>query len=278
MGKVWSGSSDRIACGRKHLIIISKMKKYIMWGIISGFVILHGQVNTEAMRSEDNSDGFKNQFNLELGYEKANSEVLDLAAEYRLDYIRKDNFHSFMVINLENGYEEENDLPKNIITNKGFAHLRTTKDLFTNYQMEVFTQYEFNEFLLLNDRYLLGTGLRIGLQKSELAHTHIGIGLMVEKETYNLDIENEKSLLRSTNYIKNNIALNSNIELSNTAYFQIASDDFNDYRILYDGGLDFHVNDLFAFTIELNYRYDNDPQGELGNSYIQVTNGVTFNF
>jgi hypothetical protein len=72
--------------------------------------------------------------------------------------------------------------------------------------------------------------------------------------------------------------LSSNIDLSNTAYFQIASDDFNDYRILYDGGLYFHVNESFAFTIELNYRYDNEPQGNLGNSYIQVSNGVSFNF
>jgi hypothetical protein len=144
--------------------------------------------------------------------------------------------------------------------------------------MEVFTQYEFNEFLLLNDRYLLGTGLRIGLQKSELSSTYIGIGLMVEKETYDLNSDDEKNLLRSTNYIKNNILLSSNIDLSNTAYFQIASDDFNDYRILYDGGLYFHVNESFAFTIELNYRYDNEPQGNLGNSYIQVSNGVSFNF
>ena len=79
-------------------------------------------------------------------------------------------------------------------------------------------------------------------------------------------------------YIKNNFALSANTDLSNTAYFQIASSDFNDFRFLFDSGLDFHVTDFFAFTFELNYRYDNDPQGELGNSYIQVTNGVTFNF
>ena len=254
------------------------MKKYIIWGIISAFTILQGQVNTEAMRSEDNSDSFTNQFNMEMGYEKANTEVLELAAEYRLDYVKQENFHSFIVINLENGYEQENDLPKNIITNKGFAHLRITKDLFTNYQMELFTQYEFNEFLLLNDRYLLGTGLRIGLQESELSSTYIGIGLMVEKEIYDLESDHEKNLLRSTNYIKNNILLSSNIDLSNTAYFQIASADLNDYRILYDGGLDFHVNESFAFTIELKYRYDNDPQGNLGSSYIQISNGVSFNF
>ena len=106
------------------------MKKYILLGILSGFVILHGQVNTEAMRGEDNSDGFKNQFNLDLGYEKANSEVLDLATEYRLDYIRKDNFHSFMVINLENGFEKENNSPKNIITNKYRCNFFM---MFTNY-------------------------------------------------------------------------------------------------------------------------------------------------
>ena len=95
------------------------MKKYIIWGIISAFTILQGQVNTEAMRSEDNSDSFRNQFNMEAGYEKANTEVLELAAEYRLDYVKQKNFHSFLVINLENGYEKENDLPKNIITSKG---------------------------------------------------------------------------------------------------------------------------------------------------------------
>lgn len=254
------------------------MKKYIIWGIISAFTILQGQVNTEAMRSEDNSDSFTNQFNMEMGYEKANTEVLELAAEYRLDYVKQGNFHSFIVINLENGYEKENDLPKNIITNKGFAHLRITKDLFTNYQMEVFTQYEFNEFLLLNDRYLIGSGLRIGFQNNGLTNIYLGMGFMYEKETYNIDAEDEKSLLRSTNYIKNNIILTSNIDWSNTAYFQIASADLNDYRILYDGGLDFHVNESFAFTIELKYRYDNDPQGNLGSSYIQISNGVSFNF
>ena len=253
------------------------MIRTIIIGILLLISTLASQVNTEGMRSEDNRDGFKNQFNLDLGFEKANSEVLELATKYRLDYIMQDNFHSFMIISFNSGYEKEDNV-KNIITNKGFIHLRTTKNVLRNYQMEVFTQYEFNEFLLLIDRYLLGAGLRIGFNNNKLSTTYLGVGLMIENETYDLDEENEKSLLRSTNYIKNNIALSANIELNNTAYFQIASDDFYDYRILYDGGLDFHVNESFAFTIELNYRYDNDPQGDLGRSYIQISNGMSFNF
>ena len=237
-----------------------------------------GQINTEAMRSENNNDGLNNKFNLGLGYIKANSEVLDLATEYRLDYIKQNNSHSFLVINLKNGYEKENNSPKNIITNKGFVHIRTTKNVIPNYQMEVFTQYEFNEFLLLNDRYLFGSGLRIGYENNELTKTYMGIGFMYEKETYDIDSENEKILLRSTNYVKNNIALSSNIDLKNTGYFQIASVNFDDYRILYEGELDFKVNNYFAFTLSLDYRYDNDPQGGLGSSYIQISNGASFNF
>jgi len=255
-----------------------KMIRNNIIGLLLFISTLAGQVNTEAMRSAENRDGFQNQFNIELGYEKANSEVLELAAKYRLDYIKQDNFHSFMIINFDNGYEKENNAPKNSITNKGFIHLRTTKNVLKNYQMEVFTQYGFNDFLMLNDRYLIGSGLRIGFQENEHVNTYLGIGLMYEKETYNTDTANEQSLVRSTNYIKNNIAVTPNIDLSNTAYFQIASDDFNDYRILYDGGIDFHVNDLFAFTTSLNYRYDNDPHGNLGSSYIQISNGISFNF
>ena len=250
--------------------------------IIIGFLLLIStlisQVNTEALRIVERTDGFQNKFNLELGYEKANSEILELAVKYRLDYIKQDNFHSFMIINFDNGYEQENDAPKNIITNKGFIHVRGTKNILKNYQMEVFMQYEFNEFIGLNDRYLIGNGLRISFQTSELTRTYLGMGFMYEEETYNTEIENEKSLLRSTNYIKNNFILSSNIELNNTAYFQIASDDFNDYRILYDGELEFNVNDSFSFTTSLNYRYDNDPHANMGSSYIQISNGVSFNF
>ena len=143
--------------------------KYLLIVSISLFDSIAGQVNTEAMRSEDDRFGFSNQFSLDVGYEKASSEVLDLASEYRLDYINQNNLHSFMIISLENGYEKEENTPKNIITNKGFVHLRTTKKLTPKYQVEIFTQYEFNEFLLLNDRYLLGSGLRIGFNNNKLS-------------------------------------------------------------------------------------------------------------
>ena len=252
-------------------------KRIILWFSLLTSLLLC-QVNTESMRSSSSQDGFQNKFDLEIGYEKANSEVLELSGQYRFDYIKQDNFHSFMVVNLNNGYEKENNSPKNIITNKGFIHFRTTKNVLKNCQMEFFTQYEFNDFLLLNDRYLLGSGVRVGFNSNLLKKTYLGMGFMLEKETYNLDIVNEMELLRSTNYIRNNFSLNSNIEFNNTAYFQIATDDLNDYRILVDSNIEFHANDFLSFSMSLNYRYDNDPHGNLGSSYIQISNGMSFNF
>ena len=52
----------------------------------------------------------------------------------------------------------------------------------------------------------------------------------------------------------------------------------NDFRGLYDGALFCHIYDVFAFTFELNYRFDNDPHGNLGSSYIQISNCVAYSF
>ena len=112
---------------------MNKMKnRTILWLLILTSVLV-SQVNTESMRSSSNQDGFQNKFDLDIGYEKANSEVLELSGQYRFDYIKQDNFHSFMIINLNNGYEKENDSPKNIITNKGFVHFRATKNVLKNW-------------------------------------------------------------------------------------------------------------------------------------------------
>ena len=45
--------------------------------------ILLAQINTEAMRSENVTDEFINKVNVDFGIEKADAEVIELAASYR---------------------------------------------------------------------------------------------------------------------------------------------------------------------------------------------------
>ena len=101
-----------------------------------------------------------------------------------------------------------------------------------------------------------------------------------EWDLFHLLVENEpiNNLIRSTNYISWNINITENAFLNNTAYYQLSASDMNDFRLLYEGGLEFELSEKLSFTVELNYRYDNDPHGNLGNSYIEINNGIEFNF
>ena len=240
--------------------------------------MLLAQINTEAMRSENVTDGFINKVNVDFGIEKADAEVIELAATYRVDYFNPTGLHVFSILNYENGYEQEKGLEKNQVVNKGFGHLRMTKMISSKLFFEVFTQFGFNDFLLMKDRKLVGSGLRYKMVSNDRMNTFLGIGLMQENEIYDIVNEPEKKLLRSTNYLRWNINIAENTELYNTVYYQFSSSDINDYRLLYDGSIDFSVNEKLTFSIELNYRYDNDPHGDMGKSYVQLNNGIEFTF
>ena len=240
--------------------------------------MLLAQINTEAMRSENVTDEFINKVNVDFGIEKADAEVIELAAAYRLDYFNPTGLHVFLILNYENGYEQEKGLDKNQVVNKGFGHLRMTKMISSKLFFEVFTQFGFNDFLLMKDRKLAGSGLRYKMVSNDRMNTFLGIGLMQENEIYDIVNEPEKKLLRSTNYLSWNINIAKNTQLYNTVYYQFSSSDINDYRLLYDGSIDFSVDENLSFFIELNYRYDNDPHGNMGKSYIQLNNGIEFTF
>ena len=240
--------------------------------------MLLAQINTEAMRSENVTDGFINKVNVDFGIEKADAEVIELAATYRVDYFNPTGLHVFSILNYENGYEQEKGLEKNQVVNKGFGHLRMTKMISSKLFFEVFTQFGFNDFLLMKDRKLAGGGLRYKMVSNDRMNTFLGIGLMQENEIYDIVNEPEKKLLRSTNYLRWNINIAENTELYNTVYYQFSSSDINDYRLLYDGSIDFSVNKNLSFFIKLNYRYDNDSHGDMGKSYVQLNNGIEFTF
>jgi len=240
--------------------------------------MLLAQINTEAMRSENVTDGFINKVNVDFGIEKADAEVIELAAAYRVDYFNPTGLHIFFILNYENGYEQEKGLEKNQVVNKGFGHLRMTKMISSKLFFEVFTQFGFNDFLLMKDRKLAGSGLRYKMVSNDRMNTFLGIGLMQENEIYDKVNEPEKKLLRSTNYLRWNINIAENTELYNTVYYQFSSSDINDYRLLYDGSIDFSVNENLSFFIKLNYRYDNDSHGDMGKSYVQLNNGIEFTF
>jgi len=249
--------------------------RIIQIALMSGFVFC--QVNTEAMRNSKDDTGITNSIGFDFGFEKSNQEVLEVAGKYRLDYISKNGMHSFFIISYDNGYEKEKD-QKNSIVNKGFSHLRFTKNISNNLYLELFTQYGFNDFLLMKQRKLFGSGLRYKAVDQKKINGFFGVGVMKEDEQYDLEINENKSLVRSTNYFTWQVQITDNASLQNTAYYQLDISRSSDNRLLYDGDLNIELNDRLTFTLTLNYPHDSEPHGALGKSYIQLKNGVEFTF
>ena len=252
------------------------MKSYFLRLVfMSGYVIC--QVNTEAMRNAKDNSGITNSLGFDFGFEKSNQEVMEVAGKYRLDYISKNGMHSFFVINYDNGYEKESD-QKNSIVNKGFSHLRFTKNISDLLYVELFMQYGFNDFLLMKERQLFGSGIRYNIVDREKINGFLGVGLMREDEKYDLETNENMSLLRSTNYFTWHFKISDNTTLQNTAYYQFDLSRSSDNRLLYDGDLNIALNERLAFTLTLNYRQDSEPHGDLGKSYIQLKNGIEYIF
>ena len=251
------------------------MKNILSIILLSSFAV--SQVNTEAMRNNKDRSGFANTLGFDFGFEKSKEEVMEVAGKYRLDFLGKNGLQSFLVLSYENGYEKEDD-SKNSIVNKGFGHLRFTKNISDKLFLEAFTQYGFNDFLLMKERMLYGSGVRYRVLDQQIFSGYVGIGVMQEDEIYNLDSEFNMNLLRSTNYFSWKIKFNDNSSLQNTAYYQFDTKNTSDRRMLYDGDLNIALNNKLAFTLSLNFRYDSDPHGDLGKTYTQLKNGIEYIF
>ena len=233
------------------------------------------QVNTEAMRDEDFEKSFSNQIKLDFGYQTSQDEIFDLWLSGNSNYYLENNLHAFLVLNYQNGFISDN-AKKEVFLNRGFAHLRFTKTIYSKLEIELFFQVGFNDFILIKDRRLFGSGIRKSIIKKENLKSYIGLGMMRELEKYDF-IENSSELLtRQTSYSTITYLVNNNISFNSILYFQPSVNDVFDFRLLSENEMHFKINDKFSITMSIDYRYDNEPHGKSKKSYLQINNGFEF--
>jgi hypothetical protein len=257
---------------------------------LSGLILtslLSAQVNTEALRKEDLSPGLHTTLGADLGYIAGNSNLVQLRSNLRFDYLSGGN-HFFLVTQYQQGRKDERRF-----INKGFAHLRGVKTLTPRLHVEGFLQREFNEFIDLEDRQLAGGGLRIRWhQRQGTAETppplqlNTGVGLMWERERIDTsgqapgDPEHGAvaSLIRSTNYLVVRWNIDNRLALLSTTYYQFDLRRLSDYRVLWEGRLNFTITKGLSLTVNLNLRYDSEPPRGIKPLDLEITNGVSYSF
>ncbi|MAL64743.1 MAG: hypothetical protein CMF94_01430 [Candidatus Marinimicrobia bacterium] len=248
--------------------------------LIFSISFLPSQVNTEIMRDEEVEKTFSNQLKLDFGYQTSENEIFDLWLSGTSNYYLENNLHIFLILNYHNGYISKNET-KEVILNRGFTHLRLTKRILphiNNVNIEFFLQTGFNDFILIKDRKLFGSGLRTKIIKKEDFKSFLGLGIMRELEKYDLKTNSKELLFRQTSYATIIYQLSDNTYINNILYFQPSIKNMNDFRLLSENRMNFKINDVFSINITIDYRYDNEPHGNSKKSYFQINNGFEFDF
>ena len=248
------------------------------------FILLNfcfSQINIESLRNDSLQNKLINELTFNLSIEKTDIEVAEFETIYRLDYNINHRLKTLFILNYKNGYKKTNN-NKNQIINKGFCHLRSIYKTSKTIMFEAFSQYEFNDFLLINNRKLIGSGIRFKSEYIKNILMYTGTGFMYELEKYDYTsfdtYELESNLFRSTNYFTLNGNLAENILFHNTFYLQPNLSNINDFRFLYDAELKLTLNANIAFVATLNFRYDSEPHEGSTKKYIIYNNGISFKF
>ncbi|MBT3232538.1 MAG: DUF481 domain-containing protein [Calditrichaeota bacterium] len=225
------------------------------------------------MRKAEVECGLKTTGSFDLDLKKGNTNFVSYGAGIRLDYW-EGIYQSFAVASLKIAEKDETEF-----LNKSFIHIRGMRRTSKYVTTEMFAQIEWNKFLNLKLRRLLGGGFRIHLlDKSEALSLHLGLGVMYEGEQNTISSEADKNILRSSNYITGGCDLKENINLLTTGYFQPDMSDPADFRFIMESSLNVEMSEHFTFSTALKYRYDSQPSAGLEDYDLNVTNGIKLTF
>ncbi len=189
--------------------------------------------------------------------------------------------HSYILINFIN-YTVVKDDP---IVQTGYSHFRINLFRRARISNEVFTQYQYDLERGLNSRWLIGTGFRINLVKSENTDVVFGPGVMYEYEKWESPVEEmpirEAELYKSTNYVSIRQNINKHIAFNAISYYQTGYDkDIGNFRhrISGDFNLSVSITNKLSMATTFTCTFENRPIVPVKKFIYTVTNGLAYSF
>ncbi|HEX7357020.1 MAG TPA: DUF481 domain-containing protein [Ignavibacteriaceae bacterium] len=255
------------------------MKTYFIFYLIL-FVILgcsnFAQINTERYRKDSDSPGFTANANVDITAITGNTDFQFINIGGRLNYNWGESY-TFLVSDAGFGWDEGKR-----IFDQALLHLRHVQSFSDLLQGEAFGQIDFNKKRLLNERELIGGGVRIRLLKFEDLKLRLGTGYFYEHEKIN-NSKNSADRIdlfanRLSTYLTIEYKLKDDINFNTITYFQPQIGVWGDYRILSENSLIISLSSLVDINIIFSLRYDSEPPETIKKLDTVTKFGFTFNF
>jgi hypothetical protein len=235
-----------------------------------------GQVNAEVLRPNLFRAGLSGGLDGSLALARGNIELLDLGGAGRIQYQTLHPatssaalpFVAQRVFLAANGrFAERSGTP---FISQGFVHARWTGMWHPRLGSDLFAQYQFNEFLRLTGRAILGAGLRAELVHDATFMVWGGTGYLFEYDRISVlpgaSDPPETYEHRLTNYLTARLVVVADqIWIQSTTYLQPRLDQPKDYRALTELELLIKLSEALALGTTLSLLYDSaPPTGVLG--------------
>lgn len=215
-------------------------------------------VNTETLLAQVDS-GWAATFGVVGDLSYGNSRVTDLSADASVGYTK-----GTMTYRLAGSWARLAEDGAAIQDNR-FAQLRLNRKWGeSGWQTFAFLQTAANNVLLMQERSLVGVGLRKRLLNGEGGWFDVSWGAFGEREVYDAEIlEPNSELVRSSLTLASEWDISDQVSWRNTVYLQSAFSDFSDTRFFFESASNVDITERLAFEFDLVFRRDSKPHGGL---------------
>jgi len=168
-------------------------------------------------------------------------------------------------------------------TDSAFAHLRHRTALNSTWAGEGFAQISRNPFARLAQRTLLGGGARwVWFEKEKKSAAYLGFGVFHEQETRSRKLgttdATDVSLWRANTYFVLKHRFNEQVRIHATTYYQPATADTADYRLLEQAALLVKLSKRLDLKLSLDVAYDSKPAQTVQQQDMFYSTGLEFSF
>jgi hypothetical protein len=228
-------------------------------------------INIESKRFLNDTNGFVGSALANFSINQTTKQVIALGVNVHAQY--QYNRHRILAIT-DLSFIKAGDQD---FVNSGYQHVRYNYKIVNRVTWEAFVQGQYNRVLLLDRRYLVGTGPRFKVVKKKNFRVYTACLYMYEYQVQNFDSITKYNNRLST-YVTVSFALSKILDFTSTTFYQPNLADFADYRIANDSALEFNLSQKLNFRVGFNMLYDTrQPRGIPAMTYM-LKNGIGYKF
>lgn len=225
------------------------MKRILFIFLIFPGFIFSQVTDVEKLRMRMDTSGFYGgaDFGFEFKQEQYQSLIFGLKVHSGIKFKRNSLLGIANIV-----YEKRDSV---VVENEGYIHLRYNYEINKKFTIEAFGQTQYYQALGIDNRYLVGAGLRIDLYKE----LYSGTILMYEYEKQIAEGYPIERNIRISQYFSKTFEFTENFKYLSILYYQPKINEFDDYRFFFNNIFLFKVIKNLGFNFGISFLYDSKP-------------------